>query len=476
MMKFCFIFLSLFYNYANSQKLIPKKTYYDNYQTELKEVYSVIPGSYPKIEGIYKLFNRQARLIKVCNYRNGKIEGGYTEYHDDGSIRVKCFYKDNLPEGKYVEFNSNGSIAVEANFINGREQGISKVFYSNGILFKEAEMKDGTKHGNYSEFYENGKIRYNARFVNNKKEGFFKEYFPDGKVSFEGVFQNDKMNGAFKKYFPGGNLFEETNFKNDIKDGMEKLYTEGKSITVTNVWTNGTLLNDGSVNLSGNSKLSDSDISFFEKLINGTQYGFESNWIDLVEEDFKQHSSQVLFSGGTLDVNNPRNAQNEYLQKKFDERVTVKYKFRRRFDKPDKIFIDFLVKSIRDTSYIKSYFAFFNITLINDDRKIFDDFYNFGITKLGKRFNSSTFYNNGCQNPQLMLKIASENPNPEFDEDPVDKKETIIRARAGPINVSRYINERDGGGFSHPLDGFLFKIDCISFNKFIQLIKIASVN
>lgn len=42
--------------------------------------------------GLWKYWNKNGKIIKECNYFNGKLKGNYNEYFSNGNIKLKGIY------------------------------------------------------------------------------------------------------------------------------------------------------------------------------------------------------------------------------------------------------------------------------------------------------------------------------------------------------------------------------------------------
>jgi len=461
------------------QQPIKRQTFYDYDKTQLKEIYLVSPVAPYKKNGYYKLYNKNTVLIKECVYKDGKLNGAYKEMYNDGSPKLTTTYKNDefngltrqyysngvlqsesfftngIVNGKFLENYENGSRKLESMFANGKENGITKQYFENGRLNFEREMKDGVFHGTYKEYYPTGSIRYDAQAVMGIKDGAFKHYYENGKLQAEGTFIANQQSGVWNKYTQSGILLSQTTMEAGENHGVEKLYSNGKGIIVTNNWDMGSLNQPGSVVFSS-AAVTEANGNY-QNLFHGTEYGIESDWIDLNELNYTSEGHQGN------------------VKRKENGSVKIKVRIRKHFTEPGIIYLLFDNEKNSD-------FLFYNLIFAVNKNTIFDDYYNFGIGKLGKRYDPQIFSNLQCNEAAFQISIAAENPNSEFDNDEQLSDEEIILKRSKKVTSSnaigwmqeRRMNSTFGG--VKPPDYLIIKPTCEAINKFQQIIKLASYN
>ncbi len=236
---------------------------------------------------------------------------------------------------------------------------------------------------------------------------------------------------------------------------MEKLYINGKQITVTNNWGVGKLIRSGDVEFS--SAVVTEDNKSYQNLFHGTEYGVESDWIDLSELNYSSEGYQ-------------RN-----VKRKESGSVKLKVKVSKRFIEPGIIYLLF-------DNEKNGNFLFYNLIFAVNSNTIFDNYYNFGIGKLGKKYDPKIFSNFQCSEPAFQISIAAENPNAEYDNDEQLTDEEILLTRRRKFtapNAIAWMQERNMNttfGGVKPPDYLIIQPTCEAINKFQEAILLASAN
>ncbi len=72
-----------------------------------------------KINGSYKEYGENGKLIKQCTYRMGSIEGLYREFYPSGKGKLVAQYKGGKINGRVVEFDEKGKVMRDEVFVGG---------------------------------------------------------------------------------------------------------------------------------------------------------------------------------------------------------------------------------------------------------------------------------------------------------------------------------------------------------------------
>ena len=79
-----------------------------------------------KLDGEYKSFYENGKLLEHCFYKGGKLNGEYKWFWANGKLEEHCFYKDGELDGEYKSFRDNGKLEEHC-------------FYKDGELIKEVK-------------------------------------------------------------------------------------------------------------------------------------------------------------------------------------------------------------------------------------------------------------------------------------------------------------------------------------------------
>ena len=168
-MKTIFLFLLLFcFKHAQSQDSL--KIYYDKdwkktYDNHKAEFYRMIP-----LDAMHKPFG----TVKSY-YKNGKLRSESVRSHIDTSD-----FKNDTLEGPYRLFSKDGKLIRETYFINGKKEGGEKVWYDSGELWSVTHYKNDRKHGEESVYNKDGNYIlhcfYDVGALENKKGTYYDRY------------------------------------------------------------------------------------------------------------------------------------------------------------------------------------------------------------------------------------------------------------------------------------------------------------
>ena len=70
----------------------------------------------------------------------------------------------NIIQGEYKSFQHNGKLMEHYFFINDKRHGEYKSYYGNGQLFVHTFYQNGKKHGEYKQYRRNGELSYTTFF------------------------------------------------------------------------------------------------------------------------------------------------------------------------------------------------------------------------------------------------------------------------------------------------------------------------
>jgi len=93
---------------------------------------AVVDGQYvnDKKDGEWLYRQRDSRVIRKENYKEGKPSGTWTEYYENGNLRQqKSYNKKGKLEGKFIKQDRYGKVTYEAVYSNGV---VAKVIQESG--------------------------------------------------------------------------------------------------------------------------------------------------------------------------------------------------------------------------------------------------------------------------------------------------------------------------------------------------------
>ena len=79
----------------------------------------------------------------------------HIEYHTNGKLYKQMYYKDGLLEGDYKVFDINGRLLTKSTYVNGKLNGKQKTYYP---ILTEIDFVDDIAIGFIRSYYPNGKL------------------------------------------------------------------------------------------------------------------------------------------------------------------------------------------------------------------------------------------------------------------------------------------------------------------------------
>ena len=171
---------------------------------------------------------------------------------------------------------------------------------------------------------------------------------------------------------------------------------------------------------------------------------------------------------------------NRLIQRNIDANIILMVKVSKKFMEPNNIYVLFSIEVKKNVESGNYYFPYFNLAMHLSKDYGFDNYYNFGIGKLGKRYtlkDLSDWQNITCLNPFIIVSQATENPNPEYDVDesgkqilPRSKTNSNAIASAQEANMNRVFSDQ-----TQPTQ-LTIDCNCSVTNGFLEICKLASSN
>lgn len=258
-MKKTILFLALLFStIAIGQTTETVKKYHDPYtQKQLREVYSVISGSYTK-HGSYKSYDVNGNLTQEGTYVKGKESGTWKKYygaataslHNEsenwlGKLWETCEYKDGKRNGYRAKFSyPNGTKQYTHEWTYESDEIIKEVlYYDNGKKKASYQMngeckdwnEEGTLIGEHIyvdgapiksiEYYDNGQMKVLLQL-----DGECGEWYEDGSKKKEYKFVNGNVVGAYKEWYSNGQLMFDNMYDENSNLTSERHYDEQGNI------------------------------------------------------------------------------------------------------------------------------------------------------------------------------------------------------------------------------------------------------
>lgn len=204
-----------------------------------------------KMQGLWRYWNAEGKLIKTATYVNDVLNGLYTEFYSNGQKSTEGTFTVGKREGQWNEWFTDGKQRAELNYTAGNFNGKQRWWFENSILREEDVYANGVLVRRLG-WYFSGRPKMVENFYNGKREGEQRSYedtpsdslvenysadklegarrrFKNGRCTEEANYLNGKLHGRLRRWDPSGNLGLEENYQNGQLDG-ETIYYENNIV------------------------------------------------------------------------------------------------------------------------------------------------------------------------------------------------------------------------------------------------------
>ena len=231
---------------SNAQEEL--KTYWDDEQIKIKEVFTLKNEDSDILHGPYLSYYANGKLNVEGEYSNNTPSGIWTYYYENGNVKMSGplldnsnhglwkFYFENgklnmegeiyasKKENKWIYYYENGNVKSEGRYENDQETGIWNHFYEDGTLKSQIYHRD--KIGNYKEFYNSGKIKMRGRQIEGVSDSLWHFYFENGTLKAKGEYHHGERDGLWTFFHENGNKSAEGMYLEGNKHGKWSYYHE----------------------------------------------------------------------------------------------------------------------------------------------------------------------------------------------------------------------------------------------------------
>lgn len=201
-----FVFVCCVFFIANhlSAQPIQIKTYHDEGETRVKELFYITDSATAKLCGLYKSYFVNGAIEKEGFYQNNLPDSIWTYYFESGQIKMRGVLKDGSSHGLWEYFFENGKINMAGMIIDSQREGNWKYYFEKGNLKSQGDYTHNKKEGIWNYFYEEGELKSQAYY--HEDRGEYKEFYNDGKLKAEGLNVNGKSDSTWVYYHENGKI------------------------------------------------------------------------------------------------------------------------------------------------------------------------------------------------------------------------------------------------------------------------------
>ncbi len=230
--------------YDESGKLVMLLEYNNNFLVSRERINRT--DSQGLKQGSWKIFYENGLLYREMYYVNDMLDGIYREYNPEGKLILFLKYKqgklvdEKLSDNNNVnneidfrkEFDQKGILKSSGGYRNGNPVGIHRYYDKEGkiinaeifnefgeVVAKGIVDETGNRNGPWKDFHKNGSIKSEGVYLNNLRSGKWTFYYPDGKKEQEGNFLRGNFDGTWRWYYENSNIWREESYFNGREDG-----------------------------------------------------------------------------------------------------------------------------------------------------------------------------------------------------------------------------------------------------------------
>ncbi len=224
--KFAFVVLIFCLTNTSFAQPIEIRTYHDENESLIKEIYFIADATSAKLTGPFKSYYINGTLEKHGYYKNNLPDSIWHYYFESGQLKMKGVLKDGSNHGVWEYYYENGKINMAGMIIDSKREGTWSYYFENGDLKSQGGYEEGINAGIWNYFYEEGDLKAQAFYINNR--GKYKEFFNNGELKAEGVISHGKSDSTWVFYHENGEIKSIGDYSQGIRDGKWIYYYENQ--------------------------------------------------------------------------------------------------------------------------------------------------------------------------------------------------------------------------------------------------------
>ncbi len=180
------------------------RTYHDENEQLIKEIYFIQDATSAKLTGPFKSYYINGTLEKKGFYKNNYPDSTWNYYYESGQLKMKGVLKDGSNHGVWEYYYENGKINMAGMIIDSKREGIWSYYFENGDLKSQGNYKKNINTGIWNYFYEEGELKAQAFYSHGK--GKYKEFYNNGDLKAEGMISQGKSDSTWVFYHENGEI------------------------------------------------------------------------------------------------------------------------------------------------------------------------------------------------------------------------------------------------------------------------------
>jgi len=216
------------YTIAISQH-ITLRTYYDEGQSLIKEIFTVLDGRKRILDGKYISYYENGNKKSEGFYRNDEATGFWNYYFESGKLKMRGQLRDNTNYGLWRFYYENGNVSMEGEIYHGQREGAWNFYFESGFLKSTGNFKNGKKTGIWNHYYEDKTIKAQAFYKG--EMGLYREFYSNGKVKLEGYNRAGKSDSTWIYFYENGVKQAEGEYEDGQRNGQWTFFHDNGNIS-----------------------------------------------------------------------------------------------------------------------------------------------------------------------------------------------------------------------------------------------------
>jgi antitoxin component YwqK of YwqJK toxin-antitoxin module len=213
------------------------RTYYDDHQSLLKEMYTVIGDQKRIREGKYISYFENGNKKSEGFYKNGEPAGFWNYYYESGKLKMRGVLRGNTNYGLWRFYFENGNVSMEGEIYHGKREGKWNFYFENGLLKSTGEFRGGEKTGIWNHYYEDKSIKAQAYYKGDL--GLYREFYTNGKIKMEGFNYMGKSDSTWTYYYENGAKQAEGKYSEGHRNGDWTFFHRNGNISASGIYDMG---------------------------------------------------------------------------------------------------------------------------------------------------------------------------------------------------------------------------------------------
>ncbi len=223
-------------NHSYAQN-IEIKTFYDDNNTSIKEIYFIEDSISAQLSGPYKSFYQNGVLEKKGFFKDNYPDSLWTYYYESGEKKMSGMIRKGINHGFWEYYYENGNLSMAGKIVNSKREGIWKFYYESGNLKSQGFINKGKKEGIWNYFYEEGELKAQVYYKNDR--GRYKEFYIDGKLKAEGLNINGKSDSIWVFYHENEKIKAMGKYDKGKRVGPWVFYHDNELVSTRGNYTDG---------------------------------------------------------------------------------------------------------------------------------------------------------------------------------------------------------------------------------------------